>query len=98
MASLALFDFFPLLCGDHPTKQHGKKIASKVASVPQFVHSNDRAIREAGLKKKRVRWEKERAWLDCQIHRRGKWKSKGQNGYGCRGCCGRGSGGCCFDT
>ncbi|XP_040322846.1 guanine nucleotide-binding protein-like 3-like protein isoform X3 [Herpailurus yagouaroundi] len=36
-----------------PTKQNGKKAASKVASAPQFVHSNDHASREAELKKKR---------------------------------------------
>uniref|UniRef100_A0AC11E3S5 G protein nucleolar 3 like n=1 Tax=Ovis aries TaxID=9940 RepID=A0AC11E3S5_SHEEP len=36
-----------------PAKQNGKKAATKVASFPQFVHSNDHASREAELKKKR---------------------------------------------
>ncbi|KAF6090503.1 G protein nucleolar 3 like [Phyllostomus discolor] len=64
--------FFSLLCGDHPTTQHGKKTASKVASVPQVVHSNDRAIREAGLKKKRVEEmrEKQQAAREQERHRR----------------------------
>lgn len=70
MCSLSLF-IFSLLCGDQPAKQNGKKAATKVASAPQFVHSNDHANREAELKKKRVSpfpW-RERAWLDCQVYR-----------------------------
>ena len=48
----------------HGDKQNGKKAATKVASSPQFVHSNDHASREAELKKKRVSplpWGRERA-------------------------------------
>lgn len=63
MGSLALFDFF-LLCGDQPAKQNGKKAASRVASAPQFVHSNDRANWDTELKKKRVSplpWGREKA-------------------------------------
>lgn len=75
--------FFFLLCGDHPAKQNGKKATSKVASTLQFVHANDHASREAELKKKRVSplpWRRVKAWLNCQVHRHGKWKVKGQNG------------------
>ncbi|KAM5289887.1 guanine nucleotide-binding protein-like 3-like protein isoform 1-T2 [Glossophaga mutica] len=58
--------------GSKGCKKHGKKTASKVASVPQFVHSNDRAIREAGLKKKRVEEmrEKQQAAREQERHRR----------------------------
>uniref|UniRef100_A0ABI7W9Z7 CP-type G domain-containing protein n=1 Tax=Felis catus TaxID=9685 RepID=A0ABI7W9Z7_FELCA len=55
-----------------PTKQNGKKAASKVASAPQFVHSNDHASREAELKKKRVEEmrEKQQAAREQERHRR----------------------------
>ncbi|XP_045329190.1 guanine nucleotide-binding protein-like 3-like protein isoform X5 [Leopardus geoffroyi] len=55
-----------------PTKQNGKKAASKVASAPQFVHSNDHAGREAELKKKRVEEmrEKQQAAREQERHRR----------------------------
>uniref|UniRef100_A0A9L0R4R4 Guanine nucleotide-binding protein-like 3-like protein n=1 Tax=Equus caballus TaxID=9796 RepID=A0A9L0R4R4_HORSE len=71
MGSLALFDFF-LLCGDQPAKQNGKKAASRVASAPQFVHSNDRANWDTELKKKRVgeMREKRQAAREQERHRR----------------------------
>ncbi|XP_045851525.1 guanine nucleotide-binding protein-like 3-like protein isoform X2 [Meles meles] len=55
-----------------PAKQNGKKAASKVASAPQFVHSNDHASREAELKKKRVEEmrEKQQAAREQERHRR----------------------------
>lgn len=58
--------------GSKGCKKHGKKTASKVASVPQFVHSNDRTIREAELKKKRVEEmrEKQQAAREQERHRR----------------------------
>lgn len=58
--------------GSKGCKKHGKKTTSKVASVPQFVHSNDRAIREAGLKKKRVEEmrEKQQAAREQERYRR----------------------------
>ncbi|KAM8753259.1 guanine nucleotide-binding protein-like 3-like protein [Rhynchonycteris naso] len=53
-------------------KKNGKKAAFKVASAPQFVYSNDHAIREAGLKKKRVEEmrEKQQAAREQERHRR----------------------------
>lgn len=58
--------------GSKGCKKHGKKTASKVASVPQFVHSDDRAVWEAGLKKKRVEEmrEKQQAAREQERHRR----------------------------
>lgn len=58
--------------GSKGCKKHGKKTTSKVASVPQFVHSNDRAIREAGLKKKRIEEmrEKQQAAREQERYRR----------------------------
>ncbi|GAB5584632.1 guanine nucleotide-binding protein-like 3-like protein isoform X1 [Prionailurus iriomotensis] len=55
-----------------PTKQNGKNAAHKVASAPQFVHSNDHASREAELKKKRVEEmrEKQQAAREQERHRR----------------------------
>ncbi|KAJ8785708.1 hypothetical protein J1605_006971 [Eschrichtius robustus] len=55
-----------------PAKQNGKKAATKVASAPQFVHSNDHASREAELKKKRVEdmREKQQAAREQERHRR----------------------------
>ncbi|KAJ1058298.1 hypothetical protein K5549_020204, partial [Capra hircus] len=55
-----------------PAKQNGKKAATKVASFPQFVHSNDHASREAELKKKRVgeMREKQQAAREQERHRR----------------------------
>ncbi|XP_007117840.1 guanine nucleotide-binding protein-like 3-like protein isoform X2 [Physeter macrocephalus] len=54
-----------------PAKQNGKKAATKVASAPQFVHSNDHASREAELKKKRVEMrEKQQAAREQERHRR----------------------------
>ncbi|XP_036695078.1 guanine nucleotide-binding protein-like 3-like protein isoform X2 [Balaenoptera musculus] len=71
MGSLGLF-IFSLLCGDQPAKQNGKKAATKVASAPQFVHSNDHASRKAELKKKRVEdvREKQQAAREQERHRR----------------------------
>ncbi|XP_036917559.1 guanine nucleotide-binding protein-like 3-like protein [Sturnira hondurensis] len=58
--------------GSKGCKKHGKKTASKVAPVPQSVHSNDRAVWEAGLKKKRVEEmrEKQQAAREQERHRR----------------------------
>lgn len=58
--------------GSKGCKKHGKKTVSKVASVPQFVHSNHRAVWEAGLKKKRVEEmrEKQQAAREQERHRR----------------------------
>ncbi|XP_029786058.1 guanine nucleotide-binding protein-like 3-like protein [Suricata suricatta] len=55
-----------------PTKQNGKKAASRVASAPQFVHSNNHASREAEFKKKRVEEmrEKQQAAREQERHRR----------------------------
>ncbi|XP_054421707.1 guanine nucleotide-binding protein-like 3-like protein isoform X1 [Pteronotus mesoamericanus] len=58
--------------GSKGCKKNGKKTASKLASVPQLVHSNDHAIREAGLKKKRVEEmrEKQQAAREQERYRR----------------------------
>uniref|UniRef100_A0A8C4LH77 Guanine nucleotide-binding protein-like 3-like protein n=1 Tax=Equus asinus TaxID=9793 RepID=A0A8C4LH77_EQUAS len=55
-----------------PAKQNGKKAASRVASAPQFVHSNDRANWDTELKKKRVgeMREKQQAAREQERHRR----------------------------
>lgn len=55
-----------------PAKQNRKKAATKVASSPQFVHSNDHASRKAELKKKRVEEmrEKQQAAREQERHRR----------------------------
>lgn len=55
-----------------PAKQNGKKAASRVASAPQFVHSNDRANWDTELKKKRVgeMREKRQAAREQERHRR----------------------------
>ncbi|XP_058391883.1 guanine nucleotide-binding protein-like 3-like protein isoform X2 [Diceros bicornis minor] len=58
--------------GSKGCKKNGKKAASRVASAPQFVHSNDHANREAELKKKRVEEmrEKQQAAREQERHRR----------------------------
>lgn len=58
--------------GSKGCKKNGKKAAFKVASTPQFVHPNDHANREAGLKKKRVEEmrEKQQAAREQEKHRR----------------------------
>ncbi|XP_046529120.1 guanine nucleotide-binding protein-like 3-like protein isoform X1 [Equus quagga] len=55
-----------------PAKQNGKKAASRVASAPQFVHSNDGANWDTELKKKRVgeMREKRQAAREQERHRR----------------------------
>ncbi|KAM9577523.1 guanine nucleotide-binding protein-like 3-like protein isoform 1-T1 [Trichechus inunguis] len=55
-----------------PAKQNGKKAACRVSSVPQLVHSNDHANREAELKQKRVEEmrEKQQAAREQERHRR----------------------------
>ncbi|KAG5193577.1 hypothetical protein JEQ12_019938 [Ovis aries] len=73
VGSLASSEPLPWPRGEWPpAKQNGKKAATKVASFPQFVHSNDHASREAELKKKRVgeMREKQQAAREQERHRR----------------------------